>query len=79
MCSKEYAATCSWNGWRKLSGDKLGLSPEVFMAILDPGKCNEGTSLVTVLMAREPDEGGEGRPVRIEDTGGSSMRGECVS
>jgi hypothetical protein len=41
---------------------------------VDTGKYSDGTSAcVGLLLAREPEEGGVGKPVRIEDTGGSSM------
>jgi hypothetical protein len=58
-----------------VDGELLGLSSELLIVdMLEPGKCNEGTSVIIVLTASEPDEGGEGSPVRIEDTGGNSIR-----
>jgi hypothetical protein len=41
--------------------------------MVDTGRYNDGTSACVGLLAREPEDGGEGKPVRIEDTGGSSM------
>jgi len=40
---------------------------------VDTGRWRDGTSTWVGLLAREPEEGGEGKPVRMEDTGGSSM------
>jgi hypothetical protein len=49
------------------------LSGERRKPIVDTGRYNDGTSACVGLLAREPEDGGEGKPVRMEDTGGSSM------